>query len=66
MGKYIGNVYKYSQSQLPTSSFKELVRPYSTSQTSLYIELTTTSAPAVRDKNQSNSDFVPKIPSRMM
>ena len=52
VGKDIGQIYKHSQSQLSTSSFKAPVRSSSASKTSSSIELATTSVPTVRDKNQ--------------
>ena len=55
MSKYIGKFYKHSQSQLSTPSIKEPVILSSNTQTSSAIELTTTSIPSVRDKNQNNS-----------
>ena len=55
MGKDIRRIYKHSQSQLSTPSFKAPVRSSSASQTSSAIELTTTYVPSVRDKNQNNS-----------
>ena len=54
MGKDIGKIYKYSQSQLSTSSLKAPVSSSSDPQTSSAIGLTTTSVPSVRDKNQNN------------
>ena len=54
MGKDIGRIYKHSQSQLSTLSFKAPVRPSAASQTSSPIELKTTSVPSVRDKNKNN------------
>ena len=55
MGKDIGRIYIYSQSQLSTLSLKDHVRSSSDPQTSSAIELTTTSVPYVRDKNQNKS-----------
>ena len=55
VGKDIGRIYKHSQSQLSTSSFKAPLHSYSDSQTSSSIELTTTSVPSFRDKNQNDS-----------
>ena len=55
MGKYIGQIYKHSQSQLSTSSLKALVHSYLASLTSSSSEITTTSVPSVRDKKQNNS-----------
>ena len=55
MGKDIGRIYKYSQSQLSTSSVKEPVSSYSDPQTSSDIQSTTTSFPYVGDKDQNNS-----------
>ena len=54
MGKDIGRIYQHSKSQLSTPSFKAPVSSYLASQTSPPIELTTTSIPSVRDKNQNN------------
>ena len=47
MGKDIGQIYKYSQSQLSTLSLKVPVISYSDPQTPSAIELTTTSVPSV-------------------
>ena len=55
MGKDIGRIYKHSQSQISTSSFKAPVSLSSYPQTSSSIELTTMSVPFFRDKNQNNS-----------
>ena len=55
MGKDIGRFYKYGQYQISTSSLKAPVSSSSDPQTSSAIELTTTSVPSVRDKNQNNS-----------
>ena len=55
MGKNIGQIYKYSQSQISTFSLKASVSSYSDPQTSSAIKLTTTSVPSVKDKNQNNS-----------
>ena len=55
MGKDIGRIYKYFQSQLSTFSLKAPVSLSSYPQTSSDIELTTTSLPYVRYKNQNNS-----------
>ena len=55
MGKEIGRIYKHSQSQISTFSFKAHVSSYSEPQTSPDIELTTTSVPSATDKNQNNS-----------
>ena len=55
MGEYIGRIYKYSQSQLSVLLIKALVGSSSDPQTSSAIELTTTSVPYVRDKNQNKS-----------
>ena len=57
MGKDIGIIYKYIQSQLPTSSLKATVSSSSVTQTSSAIKSTTTSVPSVRDKNQNNYVF---------
>ena len=54
MGKVIGRIYKYSESQLSTLSLKASVSSSSDPKTSRAIELTTTSIPSVRDKNQNN------------
>ena len=54
MGKYIGRIYKHSQSQLSTLSLKTPVSSSSEPQTSSAIELTTTSVPFVIDKHQNN------------
>ena len=54
MVKYIGHIYKYSQSQLSNLSLKALVSSSSDPQTSSAIKLTTTSIPYVIDKNQNN------------
>ena len=54
MGKDIGQIYKYSQSQLSNLSLKAPVSSYLDPQTSSAIKLTTTSVPSVRDKNQNN------------
>ena len=54
MGKYIGIIYKHSQSQLSKFSFNAPVSSYSDPQTSSAIELTTTSVPYITDKNQNN------------
>ena len=53
MGKNIGRIYKYGQSQLSTLSLKAPVSSYSDPQTSPAIELTTTSVPSVRDQNKN-------------
>ena len=55
MGKEIGKIYKYSQSQLSTLSLKAPVSSSSDTQASPAIKLTTMSFPSVRDKNQNNS-----------
>ena len=54
MVKYIGQIYKHSQSQLSTLSLKAPVSLSSDLQTSLAIELTTTYVPSITDKNQNN------------
>ena len=54
MGKDIVRIYKYSQSQLSTFSLKAPVSSSSDPQTSSGTELTTTSVPYVRQKNQIN------------
>ena len=66
MRKHIGQIYKYSQSQLLNLSLKAPVSSSSGSQTYSAIELTTTSVPYAIDKHQNNYVFIPKIPSRMM
>ena len=66
MGKYIGNVYKHSQYQISTFSFKTHGSSSPEPQTSSAIELTSTSVPSVRDKNQNNSVCIPKITYRMI
>ena len=58
MGKDTGRIYKYSQSQLSTPSFKAPVCSSSDSQTSSSIELKTTSVTSVRDKNSEQFYFV--------
>ena len=55
MGKDIGRIYKYSQSQISTFSLKTPVSSSPEPQISSSIELTTMSVPSVRDKNQNNS-----------
>ena len=55
MGKGIGRIYKYSQSQLSFLSLKAPVSSSLDTQTSQAIKLTTTSVPSVRNKNQNNS-----------
>ena len=57
MGKDIGNCFKHSQFQISTLSLKAPVISSSASQTSSAVELTTTSVPSVREKNQNNSAF---------
>ena len=57
MGKDIGRIYKYFQSQLSTFSLKAPVSLSSYPQTPSAIELTTTSVPSVRDKNKNNLVF---------
>ena len=54
MGKYIGRIYKYSQSQISTFSPKAPVGSSSASQIPSAAESTTTPVPYVRDKNQNN------------
>ena len=66
MGKYIIQIYKYSQSLLSNLSLKTPVSSSSETQTSSYIELTTTSVPSVKENHQKNMFYIPKIPSRMM
>ena len=55
MGKDIGQIYKYSQSQISTFSLKAPVSSSSDPQTSSDIKLTTMSVPSITDKNQKNS-----------
>ena len=55
MGKKIGSIYKYSQSQLSTPPFKEPVLSSSASQKLSYTKLTMTSVSYVIYKKQSNS-----------
>ena len=55
MGKDIGRIYKYSQSQLSTSSIKAPVSSSSEPQTFSAVKLTTTSVPSITDKHQNNS-----------
>ena len=52
MGKDIGQIYKYSQSQLSTSSLKAPVSSSSYPQASSAIKLTTAPVPSVIEKNQ--------------
>ena len=66
MGKDIGRIYKYGQYQLSTLSLKAPGSSSSDPQTASSIELKTTSVPSARNKNQNNSVFIPKMPSRMM
>ena len=54
MGKDIGRIYEYGQSQLLTLSLKTPVSSSSKPQTSSAIELTTTSVPFVTDKHQNH------------
>ena len=54
MGKYIGRIYKHSQSEISIFSLKTPVSSSSEPQTSSAIELTTTSVPSVTDKNKNN------------
>ena len=61
MGKDIGKNYKHSQSQLSTLSFKAPVSLSFYPQKSSSIELTTTSVPYIRDKNQNNSILCSQI-----
>ena len=51
MGKDIGIIYKYSQSEISTLSLKAPGSSSSNPQTSSAIELTTRSVTSVRDKN---------------
>ena len=55
MGKDIERNYKHSQSQLSTLSLKTPVSSSSEPQTSSAIELTTTSIPSAKEKNQKHS-----------
>ena len=66
MGKYIGQIYKHSQSQLSTLSLKTPVSSSSEPQTSSAIELTTTSIPSIPEKTKTIQFYILKIPSRMM
>ena len=66
MSKYIGQIYKYSQSQLSTLSLKAPVSSSSDPQISSAIELTIKSIPSVRDKIKTTMFCIPKIPSRMI
>ena len=54
MDKDIGRIYKHSQSPLSALLFKAPVCSYLASQKASFIELTTTSVPSVREKNQNN------------
>ena len=65
MGKDIGRIYKYSQSQISTFSLKAPVSSSSDPQTSSAIKLTTTSVPYVTDK-KNKLFYIPKITFRMM
>ena len=58
MGKDIERNYKHSQSQLSTLSLKTPVSSSSEPQTSSAIELTTTSIPSAKEKNQKTFCFV--------
>ena len=55
MGKYIGRIYKYSQSEISTSSLKAPSSSSSAPQTPSGIESIKKSVPSVRGKNQNNS-----------
>ena len=66
MGKDIGRIYKYIQSQLSTLSLKAPVSSSSDPQTITAIKLTTTSLPSVTDKIKTILFCIPKTPSRMM
>ena len=55
MGKDIEQIYKHSQSQLLTLSFKTPVSSYSESHTSSAIKLRTTSVPFATDNHQKYS-----------
>ena len=55
MGRDIGQIYKYFQPRLSTSSLKAPVSSSLYTQTSSAVKLTTTSVPSVRNKNQNNS-----------
>ena len=63
MGKDIGRIYKYSQSQISKTSIKAPIILYLASQISSSIELTKTCVPSVIDKNKPILFCVPKIPS---
>ena len=54
MGKDIGRIYKYSQSQPSTLLPKARISSSSYPQTSPAIKLKTASVPSIRDKNQNN------------
>ena len=54
MKKYIERIYKHSQYRLSTLSLKTPVSSFSKSQTSLAIELTTSSVPYATEKHQNN------------
>ena len=58
MGKDIGQIYKHSQPQLSTSSFKGHVSSYSETQTFSAIKLTTTSVPFVTNKHFKNNSVL--------
>ena len=66
MGKDIGQICKYSQSQLSTSSLKAPVTSSSEPEKSSAIKLTTTTFPSVTEKIKTMMFCIPKIPSRMM
>ena len=66
MGKYIGRIYKHSQSKLSTTSIKAPVLSYLDSLTPSYTELTITSVYSGIDKKQKKLFCVPKIPPRMI
>ena len=55
MGKYIGNIYKHSQSQLSNLSIKAPVSSSSEPKTFSAIKLPTTYVPSITDKHQNNS-----------
>ena len=66
MGKDIGRIYKYSQSQLSTSSLKAPVSLSSEPRTSSDIKLTTTFSLLLQTKIKTIMFCVPRIQSRMM
>ena len=66
MGRDIGRIYKHGQSQISNPEIKESVPLSLASYSSSSIELTITSVPSVRDKNQTNSVLCSKNPSRII